>query len=159
MPALSSFQIGAVVVDEGHRKRLKLDDDSVYMQMVNRMATGVSVSVTIEEEKPTRSKTQKQLGYWWGHAVPEIASHCGYTESQMHYALLGECFGYVEGPCGKPVPVLPGLTEATVEQMTQLIDWVLVWAPSELGVVLQDPDRDWKAKRAKQALKRGSHAA
>jgi hypothetical protein len=145
--AYSSFQICAHVIEVDGRKRLRFEDEDVYRMHVESYEPGQCLCVTIEEEKEHRSKTLKQLGYWWGHAVPEIAKHCGYTDSQMHYALLGECFGYTEGPCGKPLPVLPGLTDATVEQVAQLIDWVLVWAPSELGVVLQDPDKNWKAKR------------
>jgi len=148
---LSSFQLGAVVAEKDGQNRLIFEDTNLYREFIAGKGVGERLIVTFEEDKESRSKTQKQLGYWWGHVVPEIAKHCGYTDNQMHYALLGECFGYIEGPCGKPVPNVPGLTGAPVEVMTKLIDWVLIWAPSELGVVLQDPDKNWKQNRRRRA--------
>lgn len=100
---------------------------------------------------PKRGKTHDQLAFWWAVAVPLIADHCGYTHSQMHYALLGECFGYSHGPLGTPVPNVPSIAECSVEQVTQLIDWVLTWAPTELGVIVPEPDKQWRSKRGRKA--------
>ena len=76
-----------------------------------------------------------QLRYWWAEPVKRLADHCGYTDSQMHYALLGECFGYTE-VMGHAVPVKPSSSDLTVEEFSQLIEWVLTWAPAELGVAV-----------------------
>jgi hypothetical protein len=106
---------------------------------------GKHVTVVVTEHKATRS--QKQSRYWWAVAVPLCADHCGYTPSQMHYALLGEWGGYVDGPGGKPIPVKPSSSELTVEEFGQLITWILDWAPSELGVFVPEPDWNWRAKQ------------
>ena len=88
-------------------------------------------------------RTLDQNKFWWAVPVRILAEHCGYTDTQMHYALLGECFGYGAGPVGHDVPNKPSSKELTVEEFRQLIDWVLVWAPSELGVLIPEPG-DWE---------------
>jgi hypothetical protein len=100
---------------------------------------------------PKRGKTHDQLAYWFAVPVPLIAEHCGYTERQMHYALLGECFGYSPGPMGTPIPNKPSIADCTVEEVTHLIEWVLTWAPTELGVIVPEPDKDWRSKRRGRA--------
>ena len=110
---------------------------------------GKRVVVAVTEFKETRSQAQNR--FWWAKPVPLCANHCGYTDSQMHYALLGECFGYVDGPGGKPIPVKPSSSDLSVEEFAQLITWVLDWAPSELGVFIPEPDWDWRAKAAETA--------
>ena len=69
-----------------------------------------------------------------------LAEHCGYTPAQMHYALLGECFGFVQQNAGGlTVPVKPSSSDLSVDEFSRLIEWVLVWAPSELGCVVRTP--------------------
>lgn len=116
---------------------LKLLDRGAFRRAVRWMKDG-PVVVKVERAKPRRSLDQN--AYWWAVPVKLIAEHCGYTDAQMHYALLGECFGYIAGPNGQPVPVKPSSSELTVEEFTHLIDWVLTWAPTELGVNLPAPD-------------------
>lgn len=128
--------------------KLVLEDRAGFAHEVRRMKDGPYV---LTLSTPERKKTRDQLAYWWGHAVPLIAEHCGYTDTQMHYALLGECFGFSDGPCGKPIPNVPSIADCTVEQVTTLIDWVLTWAPTELGVMLQEPDKLWKKTRGRHA--------
>jgi len=113
-----------------------LDDRQAFLEFVKRFK-GREVEVTVREWK--RQRTLNQNRYW--HAVPVkiLAEECGYTHSQMHYALLGECFGYTEGPSGKPVPVKPSSSELNVGEFQKLIDWVLDWAPSELHCVIPAP--------------------
>jgi hypothetical protein len=84
-------------------------------------------------------RTLSQLRYWWAVPVKILADECGYTPSQMHYALLGECFGYTEGPTGKAVPVKPSSSDLNVGEFTKLIDWVLDFGPNELGCVIPSP--------------------
>lgn len=91
--------------------------------------------------KPTKAqRSLDQNAYWWAVPVEILAEHCGYTPAQMHYALLGECFGYTPGPTGHPVPNVPSSSELNTAEFTKLIDWVLTWAPTELGVVIPAPD-------------------
>jgi hypothetical protein len=145
MPKGYSFQIGATTTGTG----LKLDDRQEFARAMRSAPKGLRVTVTVEEEKTHRGKTWEQVKYWWAVPVPILAEHCGTTEARMHRDLLGECFGYEAGSFGKHVPVKASLADLTVEETTHLIDWVLVWAPSELEVVIPPPDKQWKQKKAK----------
>lgn len=140
-----SFSMGATLSGNV----LVLDDRDEFRRAMRNGGNGLRVTVTVEEEKDRRSKTYEQVKYWWAVPVPILAEHCGTTERQMHVALLGECFGYEEGPLGHVLPKKPSLAELTVEETTHLIDWVLTWAPSELEVVIPPPDKDWR-KHAKR---------
>jgi len=101
---------------------------------------GKRVAVTVAEHKDTRSQAQNR--FWWSQPVRLCAEHCGYTDSQMHYALLGECFGYQPGPKGTPVPVKPSSRDLSIDEFAHLITWVLDWAPSEIGVFIPHPGEE-----------------
>lgn len=120
------------VTPEGFR----LDDKAGFKKAVSRLPLG-RMRIAVEPIGEKRSLDQN--AYWWAVPVKLLAEHCGYTDSQMHYALLGECFGYTSGPTGKAVPVKPSSSELTVAEFTQLIEWVLTWGPSELGVIIPGP--------------------
>lgn len=115
-----------------------LDVDRAALARAVRQMKDGPVVVSIGPLKSKRSVSQN--AYWWAVPVPMLAEYCGETPNRMHYQLLGECFGYTEGLGGKPVPVKPSSSDLSVEEFKQLIDWVLTWAPTELGVVIPAPD-------------------
>lgn len=96
--------------------------------------------VLVQVNTKRHRRTLEQNKYWWAVPVKELAEHCGYTPNQMHYALLGECFGYRPGPAGAVVPLKPSSSDLNIEEFSHLIDWVLTWAPAELGVELEPPN-------------------
>lgn len=117
--------------------KLDLHDRRGFLDAMAGFPEGAAVDVRVDER--SRSRTLQQNRFWWSQPVRLCAEHCGYTAGQMHYALLGECFGYVDGPTGHPVPVKPSSSDLTVEEFTHLIEWVLTWAPTELGVIVPAP--------------------
>lgn len=121
------------VDDSGH---FALDDRKGFISATADFK-GKEVELVLREWK--RPRTLNQNRYWWAVPVKILAAECGYTPSQMHYALLGECFGYTEGPTGKAVPVKPSSSELNVGEFTKLIEWVLDWAPAELNCVIPPP--------------------
>ena len=116
---------------------LKINDYKEFRRLMQTKYADTTVLVHVDKRKNKR--TLDQNAYW--HAVPvkELAEHCGYTPSQMHYALLGECFGYRAGPAGHVLPIKPSSSDLSIEEFSHLIDWVLTWAPAELGVTLEPP--------------------
>ena len=118
--------------------RLVMDDRAGFIRHVYSFA-GKDVEVTIKRKRSQRSLDQN--AYWWAVPVRLCAEHCGYSDSEMHYALLGECFGWKDGPTGKPIPNIASSSGLSVDQFTHLIEWVLVWGPSELGVEIPGPAR------------------
>jgi hypothetical protein len=109
-----------------------------------REFAGKPVEVIIRAPRSKRSLDQN--AFWWAEPVRLLAEHCGYTDSQMHYALLGECFGYLAGPAGQAVPAKPSSSDLSVDEFKHLIDWVLIWGPSEMGVVIPSPE-EWQAQQ------------
>ncbi len=116
---------------------LAMSDPGAFQAYLRRFV-GKDVSVTVRKWQDKRSLDQN--AYWWAVPVKILAAECGYTASQMHYALLGECFGYFTGPTGKPVPVKPSSSELTVGDFSKLIEWVLAFGPTELGIMIPAPD-------------------
>lgn len=129
-----------------HDGALTFDQWALVKQYLNRRE-GARLVVDIRQPRQRRSLDQN--AWWWAEAVPKLAEHCGYTANQMHYALLGECFGYEDGPTGQPVPKKPSSSELSTQEFSDLITWVLIWAPSELGVPLESPD-EWYERTARR---------
>ncbi len=113
-------------------------DDAAGLRERFKAFTGKRVAIIVKAHVAQRSLNQSN--YWWGVPVPMLAEHCGYTPSQMHYALLGECFGYRVGPMGQPVPNKPSSSDLTTAEFSHLIEWVLTWGPTELGVNIPAPN-------------------
>lgn len=134
------------VDDQG---KFSLDDRRGFQTWIKQFA-GKEVLVTVAEKRSRR--TLDQLDYWWAVPVKLLADELGYTPNQMHYALLGEWGGYRTGPTGQPVPNVPSSGELNAKQMAELIDWVLTFAPAELGIVIPPPDptkkRRWRKDTA-----------
>ena len=103
-----------------------------------RTLAGKDVEVVVRRRKSQRSLQQNK--YWFAVPVPILAEHCGYTKTQMHYALLGECWGYTLGPTGQPIPVRPSSSELNTAEFAHMIDWCLTWAASELQVRIPEPN-------------------
>lgn len=100
---------------------------------------GKPVNVIIREV--VKRDIRQMQKYWWAVPVPLLADHCGYTDAQMHYALLEECFGYITGPKGVRIPNEPQSSYLSFDKWRRLIDWVLVWGPAELGVDIPPPTK------------------
>ena len=157
MAPVSSFTVGGVVVDSGHKNRIQFDDVAQYLAFVNRMAVGAAVVITVEEEKAHVSKTWPQVKYWKGHVCPVVGEHLGYTEKQADLVLLGEKFGYVDD-AGR-IPKVTSIKDLSVEQMTELIEWALDWVPATLECILLPPDKNWKLTQREIRKGRRSRAA
>lgn len=100
---------------------------------------GKPVDVVIREVQ--KKDVRQMQKYWWAVPVPLLADYCGYTDAQMHYALLEECFGYINGPRGVRIPNQPQSSYMSFDKWHRLIDWVLIWGPTELGVQIPPPHK------------------
>lgn len=114
-------------------------------------------SFELRHEKAETSYRQMQK-YW--HAVPvEICrKHFGLQHDPMHYDLLGECWGHMDGAFGRRIPIVASSSKLKRDQWQQMIDWVLDWGPSEYQLVIPEPDSA-KAKTLVAAYHRASKQA
>lgn len=118
--------------------KFSVDRQREFLAWLAAEFRGKNVVVTVQRKVEKRSLDQND--YWWAVPVHILAEHLGYTPNQMHYALLGECFGYRTGPTGHPVPNVSSSSELDRERFTKLIDWVLTFGPTELGIDIPPPD-------------------
>ena len=125
-----------VAVGEIAGGRIELDRRELAYRLAKLPDGPVSVTVTHLGAQSSYRQMQK---YW--HAVPVeiMARECGVQHDQMHYALLGEWRGYMDGPLGERMPIVCASRRLAFEDWRDLIDWVLVWGPSERGVVIPEP--------------------
>lgn len=124
----------AVVDDQG---KLSLYHPEVFKREVKRLA-GKRVDVTVKVHREKRSDRQNR--WWWGVAVEMLAEECGYDRESMHYALVAKCFGTTyDDRIGLEVPNARS-SRLTTKQFSELMEWVVVFAATELGVTLPLPD-------------------
>jgi hypothetical protein len=117
--------------------RLEIDREE-FRGKLKRLPDGpVTVTVTHIGEQSSYRQMQK---YW--HAVPVevVGRELGSQHDPMHYALLGEWRGYMDGPLGERLPICCASRRLTREEWRELIDWVLLWGPSERGIVIPEPE-------------------
>lgn len=138
---MNAFTCSAVVVDG--KVELARSSREQMNRWASSMGDGLVLTIKVSEYKPKRSLDQN--AYWWAEPVTRIAAELGYTKNQMHYVLLGEYGGYVEGPRGQVVPKVASSSELNKQQFSDLITWVLDWAPRELGIVVKTPEQ-WMAQ-------------
>lgn len=152
---LTRFEVGGTISGG----RVVPDDVAEMRRQATAMGEGLRVVISVEAEKDHRPKSDEQRRYWFACPVALLADHCGMSDRQASHAMLGECFGYIDGPCGKPVPVEPSFADLTVEKAARAIDWALDWLPAEFEIVCPPPDKKWREHADIIRRQRRHHAA
>ncbi len=101
---------------------------------------GQSVDVVVKVHKDRRS--DKQNRWHWGIAVPLIAYELGYDKHELeavHYALVSKCFGVKQDKALGEIPNVRS-SHLTTTQFSELMEWEVRWAATELGIVVPLPD-------------------
>jgi hypothetical protein len=98
---------------------------------------GRRIEATIQAERSKR--TIQQAAYWFAVPVKILSAHTGYEKDEMSHALLGEWRGYHDGPFGGQVPICASITELSIPEFSELIDWVQQWAAEKLEVQIPAP--------------------
>lgn len=117
----------------------KLDPD-VRGQVAEYIRTFKNLTIDVKVKAHKAQRSLDQNAYWWAVPVAILAEHCGYEPEQMHYALLGEWRGYVDGPRGEKVPRCCASSKLTTAEFTELIEWVQRWAATELNCQIPAPN-------------------
>jgi len=110
------------------------------------------VEVTLKQWR--KKATRKQHGWYRGMALPMIAEEMGHREYEypaVHDALMRELFGLKED-CDPRLQIRKSTADMnTVEFTESMMETVQEWAATKLGLVLPDPDPNWKQKRQSKA--------
>lgn len=77
---------------------------------------------------PQEDKTKQQLGYLWGHVIPQIAERTGYSKDEVYgmlkYKLLRRQIDYHES---EPVYIVRSLSELNKEEVSKFIEDSVAW--------------------------------
>lgn len=93
--------------------------------------------------RPRRTKRSLDQNAWlWGVALPLLADSLGYERhehEQLHYALLGECFGTVHDQrFGRDIPRVSS-SRLNTKEFSDYMEWLVRWAAVEHGCVIPLP--------------------
>lgn len=136
--------------------RFVMQDEALYRSDMKRLPDGPARAVVYTEDH--RDDFRQMQRWWHGCAVELCRQHFGLQHDQMHYALLGEFGGHMDGPLGRPVPIVASSSKLSRQQWVSLIDWVLIWGPSEHGIDIPEPNSHL-AKTLTQAYHQAGEAA
>lgn len=107
-------------------------------------------TVTIERRHATRSLLQN--AYYFGVILPALADYTGYTVDELHEYCKGRFNPkqvIVANAHGEIIDEQRiGLSTTTLNRLTfgEYCESIRQWAARDLGVVIPDPDPDWKSK-------------
>lgn len=122
---LSKFSVGA----SNQRGRLVLDDADGFRGLMQRMADGVSLTVTIEEERAKRPNWLNR--FYWGFVIDPTSEHYGYTKDEMHEAWKWKFLRLEDAD--HPIPTVRSTTDLTEDEMKRYIEDIRI-AAAEDGV-------------------------
>ncbi len=117
-----------------------LPDEHETAQRKNylRFLRGQRVEFVIRKERTKRSEEQNK--YLHAVPLPLLAAEWGEDIETAKLLILGECFGWKETRDGHRLPVKPHTSGLTVEEFSQLIEWLPPWAMVNFGVSIPLPN-------------------
>ncbi len=115
---------------------LHISDQEAFRRYCHSL---VGQSVDIIVRKPIRGRSLAQND--WFHAVPValLSEYWGENVEATKLLILGEKFGWHDTKDGHRFPMKPSSSALTVEEFSQLVDWLPAWAAQEFGVIIPLP--------------------
>jgi hypothetical protein len=140
----------------GSRKRAL----PLAMTVLESLDEQTAWKVTIEPVKRQRSDSQN--AYLWAVPYKLISEATGYEIEEIHEYMLGSAFGWKDkkvpkkpsNPAGvESVPLRTTTTDEsgkrsvlTTTRFAEYVDFIQRFAAKKLGLVLPDPDPQWRLK-------------
>lgn len=139
--------------------RLHLDAPAVFKAWCAKLANQ-PVQVIVRKARQNRSKNAN--AYWWGVVIPCIADSLGYLPYE-HEAVHDAVVRHIVGlrPNSDPrLQIRQSTHDMDKEDFGVLIESTVIWAATELGIVIPDPDKLYHMKpKATSLAPRQEHAA
>lgn len=119
--------------------RIVFADPEAYAAFRRKLA-GKPVEVILRKPKSKRTIDQNKYAHKWPFRL--LADYFGCSIEEAKLDILGEKFGWSEGGplSGKPLPIKTSTSDLTVEEFSDLIDWMPAWAAQNFGVVIPLPN-------------------
>lgn len=126
------LKLKAIISDSG---KLCFSDTELLQCWLARYG-GKTVDVTFGSH--SEAKTQPQLGYLFGHVIPQIAEYTGYSEEEVYGILKGKFLMYVLP--GRDIPsewfddtvCVRSLSDCNKEEVSKFIEQCIQFG-TELG--------------------------
>lgn len=112
-------------------------DDAARFQVYRRKLAGKRAEVVLRKPKSKRSLDQNAYAHKWPFRL--IAEEMGESVETAKFYILGEKFGWHEVR-GRTVPIKPSTAALTVEEFSELIEWMVPWALEMFGTVIPLPN-------------------
>lgn len=136
MKTLSRFSVGATNAGG----RVVLDDERVYRRLVRQMASGVRLTITVEEEHEKRPNWINR--FYWGFVVAITAEHYGYTKDEMHEAWKWRFLRLEDSD--HPIPTVRSTTSLSEDEMRRYIEDIRIAAAQD-GVQVPEVNEHMEA--------------
>lgn len=120
-----------------------------------RLLAGDVARITIEKWRSTRSNQQNR--WYWGVVLDALSEHTGYTPEECHdlckRKFLPKTLALSDGNGVVVEELVIGgsTTKLNTQQMAQYCDDIRDWAASEFGLLIADPDPDWREAEKERA--------
>ena len=99
--------------------KLVVSDTDLLRSWLQRYA-GKEIDVTFRSN--TKDKTAPQLGYLFGHVVPQIATYTGYTEEEAYGILKYKFLHVFRMDKDTVIEYVRSLSEMTCEEVSKFIE-------------------------------------
>ncbi len=86
-------------------------------------------------------RSKKQNSYYWGVMVTILSDEWGYTKDEVHDILKAKFL--CEKQIGKPDKI-KSTTKLDTKEMVDYQDQIKIWAASEWGIYIPDPNEEIK---------------
>ncbi len=120
----------AFIDDDG---QIGMDDKAGFKAHVDRLK-GQEVVVTVKRRP--KFQGSKQLRYYRGVVVPDIAEACGYSDPEeyqsVHEGLAWKFLRLPDGPFGEPRKRSTSKAEMSLEELAAYIDQVITYAETSI---------------------------
>lgn len=123
----------------------KIKDGSIRIQRFFKKDLVKWEGKEIEIHLVQGGKSQAQLGYLWGVVFPIVAQGIAELDTNEVYQTYVDKFStYWKTIKGKNYKFRKGLSEMKVGEASEFINKVVTHARTELGMIIPEPDDDFK---------------
>lgn len=112
--------------------RLKLDNRDRFDDWMKSLNGNVEVIV----RKPQQPRSVKENSYYWGVVIKMISDETGAYPDDVHHELKRMFLKQ----SGDKIPVLISTTDLSTVEFEDFLSKVRMWASSELGVMIPQPN-------------------
>jgi hypothetical protein len=114
------------------------EDDKRKLFSILRNLKG-SFAVSLKKNKPTRSLAQSR--YYWGVVLAYLSEETGFTKDEAHQLMQRMFLKYAKDVSeGKSEMFVRSTTSLNTIEMNEYIEQIRIFAVSELGIYIPEPN-------------------